>query len=75
MTSPKCSSVMRSAKIERDVHVVLDHHDGDVARNGGEQLAHVRRSSIDRPANGSSSSNTFGFCASAMAISTRRFSP
>ena len=32
---------MRSAKIERHVHVVLDHHDGHVARNGQQQLAHV----------------------------------
>ena len=34
-----------------------------------------RRSSMERPANGSSSSSTFGFCANAMAISTRRRSP
>jgi len=33
------------------------------------------RSSRERPASGSSSSSSFGFCASAMAISRRRFSP
>src|SRR6266571_4189751 len=33
------------------------------------------RSSRDRPASGSSSRSTLGFCASAIAISTRRFSP
>ena len=33
------------------------------------------RSSRDSPANGSSSKRTLGFCASAMAISSRRFSP
>ena len=27
-------------KAERGVHVVLDHHDGDVARDGVEQRAH-----------------------------------
>jgi hypothetical protein len=66
---------MRSAKASAEVHVVLDHHDGDVARHLAEQLAHLARSSCDNPASGSSSSSTFGFCASAIAISSRRRSP
>ena len=31
---------MRSAK-SSDIHVVLDHDDGDLARNGGEELLHL----------------------------------
>ena len=32
---------MRSANSQRHVHVVLDHDDRDVARNGEQQLLHV----------------------------------
>ena len=31
----------RFGEIERRIHVVLDHHDGDVARDLGKQLAHL----------------------------------
>src|SRR6266480_4171507 len=28
-------------KVERHIHVVLDHDDGDLTRNGDEELAHI----------------------------------
>jgi hypothetical protein len=68
------SSVMRSARSSA-VSMSCSIITIVTSRGMASKLAHVRRSSIDRPANGSSSSNTFGFCASAMAISTRRLSP
>ena len=72
MTSPKCrSDALGGTRMRRPC--CADHHDGDVAQVPATRS--TRRSSIDSPANGSSSSSTFGFCVSAMAISTRRRSP
>jgi len=68
--------VILSAEIQRRVHIVLDHDHGDLPRNASDQLFH--RGALlaaTAPPTVSSSSSTLGLCASAMAISRRRFSP
>ena len=62
-------------EFQRHIHVMLDHHDGDIARDSQQQLFYVPALVDRKPANGSSSSSTFGFCVNAIAISTRRRSP
>ena len=62
-------------EFQRYIHVVLDHHNGDAARDCQQQLMHVV-AFVDREAGeGLVEQQDFGFCASAMAISTRRRSP
>ena len=60
---------------ERNIDVVLDHDQGYVAGQGGDPAREACRSLGDRPAHGSSSSNTFGSELSASASSSCRRSP
>ena len=75
ITSPKCRSVMRSAKSSATSMSCSIMTMVTSRGMAASSFCTSRRSSTERPANGSSSSSTFGFCASAMAISTRRRSP
>ena len=75
ITRPRCITVTRSASAERHVHVVLDHHQRDVARQRPTMLKMRCRSLGERPAQGSSSNSTLGSVLSASASSSWRRSP
>ena len=47
-------------EVQRHVHVVLDHHNGDIAGDARRDGSTSRRSSIERPAKGSSRSKSLG---------------